>query len=66
MDGEDEATCPSCSLIVKVIYDKVTYSCYVLINNYILNLISFLSLQEEYMQSEEVSYVPPTKEATTA
>ena len=26
MDGEDEATCPSCSLIVKVIYDKVTYT----------------------------------------
>lgn len=26
--GEDTATCPSCSLIVKVIYDPVSGSCY--------------------------------------
>ncbi|KAM8872119.1 diphthamide biosynthesis protein 3 [Neosynchiropus ocellatus] len=26
-DGEDVATCPSCSLIIKVIYDKDMFSC---------------------------------------
>ncbi|KAM4857693.1 diphthamide biosynthesis protein 3 isoform X2 [Urocitellus parryii] len=28
-NGEDVATCPSCSLIIKVIYDKVRGSIYV-------------------------------------
>lgn len=28
-NGEEVATCPSCSLIIKVIYDKVSY----LLNN---------------------------------
>lgn len=36
LDGEDEATCPSCSLVIKVIYDKK----------------AFLAKQEELVKSE--------------
>lgn len=35
--GEEEATCPSCSLVIKVIYDKET----------------FTAKQEELIKSEE-------------
>ena len=70
MDGEDEATCPSCSLIVKVIYDKVTYTVddiNVILSTWLLMFFLF-DYQDEYMKSEEVAYIPaPTsKEATTA
>ncbi len=71
MDGEDEATCPSCSLIVKVIYDKVTsylskkYKDAMLFTCLLMFFPFFL--QDEYMKSEEVAYISPTnKEATTA
>ena len=39
-DGEDVATCPSCSLIVKVIYDIVSLTFVLfIVNNFILRLL---------------------------
>lgn len=42
--GEEEATCPSCSLVIKIIYDKET----------------FLAKSEEVAKSEEKELVKQT------
>jgi len=59
-DGEEEATCPSCSLIIKVIYNKVLRA----LLKCLFQLLIYFTLQDEFMQSEEVVYSAPKEVAT--
>lgn len=49
MAGEETATCPSCSLIVKVIYDPVSLIC----PNYLLKKFSKYVFFQDMFRAEE-------------